>query len=746
MKFVSTLLFVALVTTSAWGQIAAWNLTSTTTTATALDANLTASAVTVAPSTTVSYQASPGDIYCGTWPTSSTFSTAGKYWQFSITPNSGYQIAISSLMFKGGATSTGPQKLQVQYSLDGFTTSGTTALGESPNTNTSSLTQFTLTGLPSTTTNVVTFRIWGYAASSTGNFRLNNIVINGTVTSTGGTPTKLVVTTINGSLSPSANTPFGVVIQSQDNSGVAQAVSANTDVTLSLATGSGSLGGTLTGTISAGTNSVTISGVTYNTAESGVSITATRTSGDALSAGTSSTFTVLSAASKLAFVNVPSGGQKNVSLASFTVQAQRSDNSIDQNYTASIALSKGSGPGNIFGTLSKPAVAGVATFNDIKFDASGSYTISASATGPTSATSGMISVLSTALPLVETFDYTPGTTLVSDGWTAHSGAGSNSITVASGALTYSGYVSSGVGNKVTVGNTGEDVNRIFDSVSTGYVYASFLANISAANTAGDYFFHLGPAGTTSAFYARVFAKVDGSNNLAFGIAKNVSASVSYTPFSYSLNTTYLIAVKYIFNSGTTTDDQVELWINPSLSVSEPAPEVTQTDAGTDATALGMVAFRQGTAANAPTLTLSGLRVATGWTDAPLPVTMKGITAKVSAGQVHLSIATATEINVAGFNVSRSLSKNGPFELISSYASNPALRTSGSATTGGSYLFVDSKVSGGETYYYKIECVNKSGAFEQVGEILQVNVALPKDYAVYQNYPKGYVAKEDELEV
>ena len=88
------------------------------------------------------------------------------------------------MTFKAGRTSTGPALIQVQYSFDDFATSGTTALGGTSNNNTSSLDQFSITSIPPTTSTQITFRIWGYGASSIGNFRLNNIVINGSVNST----------------------------------------------------------------------------------------------------------------------------------------------------------------------------------------------------------------------------------------------------------------------------------------------------------------------------------------------------------------------------------------------------------------------------------------------------------------------------------------------------------------------------------------------------------------------------------
>ena len=106
------------------------------------------------------------------------------------------------------------------------------------------------------------------------------------------TASKLAITSVNGGANPTAGTAFSVVVQAQDANGNPANVVNSTGVTLSLNTGTGTLGGTLTGTITAGSNSVTISGVTYTKAQSGVILTATRTSGDSLTAGNSAAFTV----------------------------------------------------------------------------------------------------------------------------------------------------------------------------------------------------------------------------------------------------------------------------------------------------------------------------------------------------------------------------------------------------------------------------------------------------------------------
>ena len=82
------------------------------------------------------------------------------------------------------------------------------------------------------------------------------------------------------------------MVQARDLGGISRNVKTATSVRLSLKTGTGTLGGNLTGTIPAGASQVTITGVTYRKAESGVALTATRAGGDVLTAGTSAPFAV----------------------------------------------------------------------------------------------------------------------------------------------------------------------------------------------------------------------------------------------------------------------------------------------------------------------------------------------------------------------------------------------------------------------------------------------------------------------
>jgi uncharacterized repeat protein (TIGR01451 family) len=97
---------------------------------------------------------------------------------------------------------------------------------------------------------------------------------------------KLAITSINGGSNPSANTPFDVTVTAVDDSGTATDVFTNTLVTLTEDNGSGTLGGTLTGTIVANSNNVLISGATYSAAETGLQMRATASGGDYLADGT----------------------------------------------------------------------------------------------------------------------------------------------------------------------------------------------------------------------------------------------------------------------------------------------------------------------------------------------------------------------------------------------------------------------------------------------------------------------------
>ncbi len=91
----------------------------------------------------------------------------------------------------------------------------------------------------------------------------------------------------------------------------------------------------------------------------------------------------------------------NTNLATFTVQARASNNTIDTNYSGSVTISKATGTGAISGTTSNVNfVNGIATFNDVKFDVADNYTLSATSGNLPTITSGIITVNNAPVSIV----------------------------------------------------------------------------------------------------------------------------------------------------------------------------------------------------------------------------------------------------------------------------------------------------------------------------------------------------------
>ncbi len=106
------------------------------------------------------------------------------------------------------------------------------------------------------------------------------------------TAVKLALTQINGGVSPYVNSAFSVVVQTQDVSDNPVNVVSSLNFTISLVSGTGSLTGTLTGSIAAGTNSISVSGIQYNTVQNNITIKASDNAA-ILADGISSPFNVI---------------------------------------------------------------------------------------------------------------------------------------------------------------------------------------------------------------------------------------------------------------------------------------------------------------------------------------------------------------------------------------------------------------------------------------------------------------------
>lgn len=339
--------------------------------------------------------------------------------------------------------------------------------------------------------------------------------------------------------------------------------------------------------------------------------------------------------------------------------------------------------------------------------------------------------------LEENFDYTAGALLSASGWSAHSGAGTNSPAAVSPGLTYDGYQSSGIGNAVLVNNLGgEDVSRDFtkQDVNGTTIYASLLVNVTdaSASKTGDYFFHLGSryAPTTfSAFCARLYAKITAAGVVNLGVSNaSTAGSQVYSPVNYTTNTTYLVILKYTLNQ--TGNDQLDFWVKSSgVPVDE---AIAGTPDGTQNTLTGQdtvnaVALRQGSSSTSVAVVVDGIRISTSWSGV-LPVELTSFTANAINGNIELLWKTATEKNNNGFDVERK-SANSEFVKIGFVKGN------GTTTNLSTYSFTDKNVK--ENYSYRLKQIDFDGTFAYSNIVNASASSLPTTFALAQNFPNPF---------
>lgn len=337
------------------------------------------------------------------------------------------------------------------------------------------------------------------------------------------------------------------------------------------------------------------------------------------------------------------------------------------------------------------------------------------------------------LLLQENFDYGEGTLLSADGWSAHSGIGTNSPAIVTPGLTYGGYLGSGIGNAAFINNAGgEDVSRDYPTQNTdaATMYTSLLVNVSDASAlkAGDYFFHIGyraaPA-TFTMFCARLYAKITAAGVVNFGISNASTAGTQvYSPVDYATNTTYLIIIKYKINQAGA--DTVAFWVKatgvPADEASAGVPDgLQETVNGQDS--VNAVALRQGSSSNSVAVIVDGIRISNTWA-AIVPVELSSFTANAVNKNVQLNWSTATETNNSGFEVVRDGSKIAFVAGV------------GTSTEINNYAYTDKNVAVG-SHSYQLVQIDLDGTRSIVAST-EVNVAnVVTKFGMEQNYPNPF---------
>ncbi len=256
---------------------------------------------------------------------------------------------------------------------------------------------------------------------------------------------------------------------------------------------------------------------------------------------------------------------------------------------------------------------------------------------------------------LDDFNYTSGTNLTANGWTQIA-AGSGPLTVNSAGLSYPLSPSSGVGFGVNIVPGAQVVGRSGGiSISSGTAYMSFFINLSAAGTTTG---GANIAGIMSGSFpspgvaVRAFTRLSGAG-FNFGLAKTGLTPVTYESTVRTFGITYLVVLKYTFNTGT-LDDIVDMWVNPVPGSAETAPLISLGTGTADATAAlfgPTINPRSGTAA--PTFEMDAVRYGTTWTSVtPSNVALIVSPASLNFGTVPAGAPSPSlSFNLSGTNLS-----------------------------------------------------------------------------------------------
>jgi len=115
-------------------------------------------------------------------------------------------------------------------------------------------------------------------------------------------------------------------------------------------------------------------------------------------------------------------------------------------------------------------------------------------------------------------------------------------------------------------------------------------------------------------------------------------------------------------------------------------------------------------------------------DPPVPVELTAFSAQLDGQAVILNWQTATEVNNYGFELERSIDEKN-YQLITFIPGN------GNSNSPKFYSYRDTRLSGGNTFYYRLKQIDNDGTYEYVATA-SVELEL-NDFSLAQNYPNPF---------
>src|SRR6266481_2169792 len=337
--------------------------------------------------------------------------------------------------------------------------------------------------------------------NSTGNYTAPNVIPNSTVTVTATypdipastqkffpvtaivtvTPSQLAFTTqpANGTAgSPLAN----VAVSVEDANGN---VVPGSTASVTISSTPGGVGGTTT--VAAVNGVATFSNLVFTKAGS-YTLTAASTG---LTGATSNSLTIAAGAATMsAYTTPPANGTAASPLANVVVSVEDANGNVVPGSTASITIT--STPAGVSGTTTVTAVNGVATFSNLVFTKSGSYTLTSAGTGLTSATSNSFTIAAGAATTlaftVQPTNAIAGAAITPAVQVSIEDANGNVVTTATNAVTIAigtnpgGGTLSGTATAAAVAGVATFSTLSIDKTGTGYTLAASSAGFTGATS------------------------------------------------------------------------------------------------------------------------------------------------------------------------------------------------------------------------------------------------------------------------
>jgi hypothetical protein len=123
-------------------------------------------------------------------------------------------------------------------------------------------------------------------------------------------------------------------------------------------------------------------------------------------------------------------------------------------------------------------------------------------------------------------------------------------------------------------------------------------------------------------------------------------------------------------------------------------------------------------------------------DVSLPVMLSSLFAVSSPTEVIISWKTESEVDILGFHVLRSKSKEFDYSRITT----SLIPSQCNCSTGNEYEFIDKNIQNGVKYWYKIEEISTNGDTEVVGPVVvlsEKNILQGNEYQLINNYPNPF---------